>query len=515
MLNQLTLSELNEIRLLLISRIVDFSKVLRKFKSAKLNAIIDVDRVPKGVLTVAKSIQKWSNSVVEANDSSLRLELSDLTLNYLDRIILEDATIDKPSSRANILMKLRKVQLKGKFGLCSRNGTTDCLAGEFEQLANESLINWSSRLTVHEQLKFTLDDVSLRNHLDANKLLTKLQLSGQPSNQFVDEVIVQFLKPHLNKQFAKMLNHEVGQTIGAIYADLFEIKKPHPPKPAADEKAFAFLNEMANEPSTKSTKSNQSAIQMLRSLPSMLSDAMYRFLEQNLNLRGASPKVTFHNEDIEAILKTNLSTLQALKTKYLSTLKDHFETANLDPNAKQNLPAIAQPFFELIENQLRETIETKIDSLISTMMVNLNNHIKKQQAGPTGPLSSDSHLSNEQHPSTEQHLSNEQNDEIEREGDPLNVDHDEVLPENDEIIDEYTQTVRSERRKRQVPCQRGQELDEYVDSLFRFASRLIRAMEPVSLPNATIDLPEYNMKLFLYMGGATRAHTLQRKRPAW
>ena len=40
-------------------------------------------------------------------------------------------------------------------------------------------------------------------------------------------------------------------------------------------------------------------------------------------------------------------------------------------------------------------------------------------------------------------------------------------------------------------------------------------MEPVSLPNATIDLPEYNMKLFLYMGGATRAHTLQRKRPAW
>ena len=23
------------------------------------------------------------------------------------------------------------------------------------------------------------------------------------------------------------------------------------------------------------------------------------------------------------------------------------------------------------------------------------------------------------------------------------------------------------------------------------------------------------MKLFLYMGGATRAHTLQRKRPAW
>ena len=436
--------------MLLISRIVDFSKVLRKFKSAKLNAIIDVDRVPKGVLTATKSIQKWPNSA-EANESSLRLELNDLTVNYLDRIILEDATIDKPSSRANILMKLRKVQLKGKFSLCSKNSTTGCLGGVFEQLANESLISWSSKLTVREQLKFTLDDVNLRNHLDPNKLLTKIQLNGgQPSNQFVDQVILEFLRPHLNKQFAKLLNHEVGQTIGAIYADLFEIKK-ETPKPA-DEKALAsaFLNEMANE---SSAKGNQSTIQMIRSLPSMLSDAMYRFLEQNLNLRGSSPKVTFHNEDIEAILKTNLSTLQALKTKYLSTLKDHFETANLDPKAKQSLPAIAQPFFELIESQLRETIETKIDGLINTMMVNLNNHIKKQQTAEPA----------------EAHLSNGPSDEIEREGDPLNVDHDEVLPENDEIIDEYTQTVRSERRKRQVPCQRGQELDEYVDSLFRFA----------------------------------------------
>ena len=448
-LSQLTLGELNEIRLRLISRIVDFSKVLRKFRSTKANSTIVVDRVPNGFLTVAKTIQKWQNSTNE----SLQVELSELTVNYLDRIILEDATIDKQSSRANILMKLRQVQLKGKFSLCPVNSTADCLPGVFEQLANESLINWSSKLTVHEQLKFTLDDVNLRSHLDANKLLTKVQLNGQPSNQFIDQVVLEFIRPHLAKEFSKLLNHEVGQTISSIYADLFEIKR----LPA--DSASAFLKEMANESSLESSaKSNRTTIQMIRSLPAMLSDVMYRFLEQNLHLKSTSPKVTFHNEDIEAILKTNLSTLQALKTKYLSTLKDHFETANLDPKAKQSLPAIAQPFFELIESQLRETIETKIDGLINTMMVNLNNHIKKQAVA-----SADGG----------HELSNEQNDEIEREGDPLNVDHDEVLPENDEIIDEYTQTVRSERRKRQVPCQRGQELDEYVDSLFRFVNKVL------------------------------------------
>ena len=413
--------------------------MLRKFKSAKSNStVIEVERVPKGLLTVTKTVQKWPNET-SASESPLRIKLTDLTVNYLDRIVLDDATIDKQSSRANILMKLRGLQLKGNFSLCPKNSTANCLGGTFEQLANESLISWSSRLTVREQLKFTLDDVELRSQLDANRLLTKVQLNGsQPSNQFIDQVIAEFIKPHLVREFSKLLNHEVGQTIGSIYADLFEIKRPGP-----DPSELAFLGEMANGPAK-----NQSTIQMIRSLPAMLSDAMYRFLEQNLNLKSASPKVTFHNEDIEAILKTNLSTLQALKTRYLSSLKDHFETANLDPKTKQSLPAIAQPFFELIENQLRETIETKVDGLINTMVTNLNNHIQKQQSTA--------------------HLSNEQNDEIEREGDPLSVDHDEVLPENDEIIDEYTQTIRSERRKRQVPCQRGQELDEYVDSLFRF-----------------------------------------------
>lgn len=77
-------------------------------------------------------------------------------------------------------------------------------------------------------------------------------------------------------------------------------------------------------------------------------------------------------------------------------------------------------------------------------------------------------------------------------------------------------TVHS-RSKRQVPCERGEELDEYVDSLFRFASRLIRAMEPFSglLPNVTAELPEYNVIIFLHSGGATNAYTIQRKKPAW
>jgi hypothetical protein len=37
------------------------------------------------------------------------------------------------------------------------------------------------------------------------------------------------------------------------------------------------------------------------------------------------------------------------------------------------------------------------------------------------------------------------------------------------------------RTKRQVPCETGEELDEYVDSLFRFGRRLIRVMEPFSV----------------------------------
>lgn len=73
------------------------------------------------------------------------------------------------------------------------------------------------------------------------------------------------------------------------------------------------------------------------------------------------------------------------------------------------------------------------------------------------------------------------------------------------------------REKRQVPCERGEELDEYVDSLFRFASRLIRAMEPFNgqIPNVTLEVPDVNILIFLHSGGVSHAYTIQRKKPAW
>lgn len=85
----------------------------------------------------------------------------------------------------------------------------------------------------------------------------------------------------------------------------------------------------------------------------------------------------------------------------------------------------------------------------------------------------------------------------------------------DNLLHEYDSNRTLTRHKRQVPCEQGEELDEYVDSLFKFLSRVIRAMEPISLPNATVELPEYNIKLFLYKGGARRAYKLVRKKSAW
>lgn len=71
------------------------------------------------------------------------------------------------------------------------------------------------------------------------------------------------------------------------------------------------------------------------------------------------------------------------------------------------------------------------------------------------------------------------------------------------------------RTKRQTPCQQGEELDDYVDQLFRFGTRIVRAMEPITLPNATVELPDYNLKIFLYEGKGTRAYKFRRAKPAW
>ena len=42
-------------------------------------------------------------------------------------------------------------------------------------------------------------------------------------------------------------------------------------------------------------------------------------------------------------------------------------------------------------------------------------------------------------------------------------------------------------------------------------------MEPFNgvVPNVTVDLPEYNLIIFLHSGGASHAYTITRKQPAW
>ena len=88
--------------------------------------------------------------------------------------------------------------------------------------------------------------------------------------------------------------------------------------------------------------------------------------------------------------------------------------------------------------------------------------------------------------------------------------------DNDDIKSKASNGVLS-RQKRAPPCERGEDLDDYVDNLFRFAQTLIRIMEPFSalIPNITIDLPEYNLIVFLHRGGATNVNKIERKKPAW
>lgn len=52
-------------------------------------------------------------------------------------------------------------------------------------------------------------------------------------------------------------------------------------------------------------------------------------------------------------------------------------------------------------------------------------------------------------------------------------------------------------------------------NLTKFAFHLHINCIYLQLPNATIDLEEYNLQIFLHSGGASRAYTLERKKPAW
>ncbi|OQR67754.1 hypothetical protein BIW11_02138 [Tropilaelaps mercedesae] len=70
------------------------------------------------------------------------------------------------------------------------------------------------------------------------------------------------------------------------------------------------------------------------------------------------------------------------------------------------------------------------------------------------------------------------------------------------------------RSRRQVPCNNGTELDDYVDYLFRFARRLIRVMEPIPGPNVTVCV-EDSLQIFLHDLQVRGVHTLSRQKPAY
>ncbi|XP_035211654.1 uncharacterized protein LOC118185845 isoform X2 [Stegodyphus dumicola] len=73
---------------------------------------------------------------------------------------------------------------------------------------------------------------------------------------------------------------------------------------------------------------------------------------------------------------------------------------------------------------------------------------------------------------------------------------------------------RSSRRKRQVPCENGEGLDEYVDTLLRFGRRLIRFQEPIPFPNTTVKIDDM-LTVFLYNGGVRGASNLSRRKNAY
>ncbi|XP_015921498.1 uncharacterized protein [Parasteatoda tepidariorum] len=73
---------------------------------------------------------------------------------------------------------------------------------------------------------------------------------------------------------------------------------------------------------------------------------------------------------------------------------------------------------------------------------------------------------------------------------------------------------RSPRRKRQVPCENGEGLDDYVDTLLRFGRRLIRFQEPIAFPNTTVKVDDM-LTVFIYNGGIRGVSNLSRRKNAY
>ena len=72
------------------------------------------------------------------------------------------------------------------------------------------------------------------------------------------------------------------------------------------------------------------------------------------------------------------------------------------------------------------------------------------------------------------------------------------------------------RRKREIPCKKGKRLNNFVDNLLRFAQdSIVPGQLPLMLENVTIDLPEYNLMVFLYNGMISQINGIKRKGKAW
>jgi hypothetical protein len=217
--------------------------------------------------------------------------------------------------------------------------------------------------------------------------------------------------------------------------------------------------------------------------------ALTNSFDRSLNTKSARPTIAFYTHDLEHVLRLNSSTLTAFHNHHnLSALPLDLAQRLTE---EQRVPSAAE---QLFEQDVRQQLDQQLEQLFNKALLDMHS---------TDLTDTESIVQPEEEFGA---------------GGVGGVDDAWTSTGNVESGDSEAEEVGSDplrRSKRQVPCERGQELDEYVDSLFRFASRIVRAMEPFALPNATIDLPEYNMKLFLHHGGATRAYTLTRKRAAW
>lgn len=195
-------------------------------------------------------------------------------------------------------------------------------------------------------------------------------------------------------------------------------------------------------------------------------------------------------------------------------------------HGERSSPSSSSPTIDiskLIASNLMKKVINEVDDKFETIMID---HLGIHETGTWNLRPSDFSLSDEQQQQPQSSSKDDHDDDGQLWMMESRMNHESIS--------------RSGRRrnKRQVPCEPGEELDEYVDSLFRFLKRLVRVMEPFGvgifdiflsecitdnnnflflkqLPNATIELEEYNLQIFLHSGGVTRAYTFERKKPAW